>query len=161
MESIHEIGTLHPVREIAAFVHSASTTSLVRHEGAENPLDDYGKEFFGAHPSGVGYSGATGEPGLMQFGRCRNPGYDKGSLESVSVSAGYDSDDERMDRYVKSVMNTVKKGGKKVYCIDPATGAALDKTMPGYWAWPDAAKVSDGSGGRYLRPDTIKRMVAK
>jgi hypothetical protein len=125
------------------------------------PLEVYGRKFFGPHPSGIGYSGAMAAPGLLQFRRCRVPEYDKRSLASGTIAAGYDSDYKGMESFVRSIMDIAKKGGKKVYYIDPATSAALDKAMPGYWAWPDAAEIYDGSGGRYLRPDAINRMVAQ
>ncbi|MEJ8823671.1 hypothetical protein WKW80_16785 [Variovorax humicola] len=123
-------------------------------------LAEYGRRFFRPHPSGVGYSGATGGLGIVMMGRCREPAYAPGSLGSGRVAAGFESDDDGTEAFAKAVMNVVKKGGRKVHFLDPATGAVLDKPMPGYWAWPDAAQVYDGRDGRYLRPDAINRMVA-
>jgi hypothetical protein len=124
-------------------------------------FDEYCKKWVTPHPSGVGFYGLHIGPGLLQVTRSRIAGYDKNGLESANIAAGFDTENEHMTSFVKSVMNILRKKSMRVYDIIPETNETFDKPVAFFRSYPDAAKVYNGTDGHYLRPDAINRVIAK
>lgn len=95
--------------------------------------------------------GATVGPGLIQYLPSRMADYDPPCLRHGRLSASYDPKaDPRTDQFVKTAFRVLKKGAKKVYLVDRATGKISQRPEAGLIALPDAAKRFNGENGRYL-----------
>lgn len=112
------------------------------------------------HPSGQGYMGAQVGSGLIQ---CLRPEVvrDGTYLKDGRFAFSYEKSDAEMAEFVKGVWEILKKGGRKVYQADPATGTVRDKPVSGLITWPDAAARFNGENGRYLMQAAESFLVAK
>ncbi|MEQ4624047.1 hypothetical protein [Providencia manganoxydans] len=126
-------------------------------------LDDYKDNYVFRNQSDNGYTGSFVGKGLIQFLHSKDGECVEGCLKDGRLSASYNpTEDPETDAFVKAVWKIFKKGAKKVYAINRETGELYrDKPETRYFAWPDAAKIYDGTDGRYLTATAFNFYIAK
>ncbi|MDT3487596.1 hypothetical protein [Stenotrophomonas maltophilia] len=114
------------------------------------------------HPSGCGYVGDWVGPGLLQFLRSRPARYAAESLANGCISASLDPGLDRLTHeLVKRVWRILRANSEKVYSVDRLSHEIAEKHESKFLAWPDAARVFDGSGGAYLTNTASAYFVAR
>jgi len=124
-------------------------------------FQDYASRLVKPHPSGSGYMGGQVGSGLVQFWKSTTTKDAPTHLQNGRIAASYDSGDTATDAFVKGVWSVARKGARKVYAVDRATGTVSERPDNQFLAWPDAATQYNGEGGKYLAHTVSHFFVAR
>ncbi|MBG3039692.1 hypothetical protein GHV27_17910 [Proteus mirabilis] len=152
-----------PIKQSIALCYDRLNSSATIFNEEIISLDEYIKNEVHPHLSGTGYVGNSMGKSTIQYQHSKEADYAKGCLMNGGLATSYfPQENPDTDAFVKTVWKIFKKGAKKVYAINRETGELYrDKPETRYFAWPDAAKIYDGTDGRYLTATTFNFYIAK
>ncbi|AFH92988.1 MULTISPECIES: hypothetical protein [Providencia] len=152
-----------PVRNSISLCYGAINSNVTIINSDITSISDYKNNYVFPRPNNAGFSGSFVGKGLVQFIHSKEADFAAGCLRNGTISASYKpAEDPETEAFVKGVWKIFKKGAKKVYAINRETGELYrDKPETRYFAWPDAAKIYDGTDGRYLTATAFNFYIAK
>jgi hypothetical protein len=100
--------------------------------------------------------------GLIQYLRSRPWNQNHNGLQDGRLAASYDPDKRpKTDAYVKAIYKLFRKGGVKLYFMNPETWEIQKKPNAKFFAWPEAVKQYDCVNEQFLINNNFAYLTSK